>query len=40
LNRAESKLEEKWNILSLNICKNELEKYYLDFKKLIEEAKN
>lgn len=40
LNHIEEKMDEKWNILSLDMCKNELEKYYLDFKKLIEEAKN
>lgn len=36
LNYAESKLDEKYKILSLDICKQELEPYYHQFKKLIK----
>ncbi len=36
---VEMKLEEKHNILSLEICKNELEQHYQTFKKLFEEAR-
>ena len=36
---AESKLEEKHNILSLDICKEELEPYYQHFKALITKAR-
>lgn len=36
---AESKLEEKHNLLTLDICKQELEPYYQMFKKLITDAK-
>jgi len=39
LEKAIEKTEEKWNILSLDICKKELETYYLSFKKLLGEAK-
>ncbi len=39
LNRAEEKLDEKHNILSLEICKKELNKYYGDLKKYIKEAR-
>src|SRR3989339_1253165 len=39
LEKAENKLEEKWNILSLDICKKELEPYYRMFKELIDRAK-
>ncbi len=34
-----AKLEEKHNILSLEICKKELEPYYEPMKKMLEEAK-
>jgi hypothetical protein len=33
------KLEEKHNILSLDVCKEELEPYYQEFKKMLEKAK-
>lgn len=36
--QVEFKLEEKWKILSLDICKKELEPYYFEFKKLIVDA--
>lgn len=36
---AEAKLEEKKKILSLDICKKELEPYYITFKTLFQEAK-
>jgi len=36
---ANKKLEEKHNLLSLDICKEELEPYYKMFKELIEKAK-
>ncbi len=39
LAQVENKVEEKYNILSLDICKQELEPYYYQFKKLILEAK-
>jgi hypothetical protein len=39
LKRVEEKLDEKYNILSLEICKKELDDYYKNFKKYIEEAK-
>lgn len=39
INQFEYKLEEKHNILSLDICKKELEKYYLEFKELINKAR-
>lgn len=39
LAQLEKKIEEKHNILSLNICRAELEDYYLTFKKLIREAR-
>lgn len=39
LDWAESKLDEKYKILSLDICKKELEPYYHQFKKLIKEAR-
>jgi len=38
LNLAEAKLEEKYKILSLDICKEELEPYYEQFKKLLKSA--
>lgn len=34
VNQAESKLDEKWEILSLDYCKNELTEHYYSFKKL------
>ncbi|MFA5184800.1 MAG: hypothetical protein WC456_04765 [Patescibacteria group bacterium] len=40
LDQLESKLEEKHNILSLDICRQELEPYYQEFKKLIKEARS
>jgi hypothetical protein len=39
LNWAEAKLDEKYNILSLDICKQELELYYHQLKKLIKSAR-
>ncbi len=39
LNQVESKMDEKWNILTLDICKQELSEYYHTFKKLIEKAR-
>lgn len=39
LNDIDSKLDEKWKILSLDICKKELEEYYHMFKKIISKAK-
>lgn len=36
---AEAKMEEKKKILSLDICKKELEPYYTTFKSLFQEAK-
>lgn len=39
LKDAEAKLEEKHNVLSLDICKKELEPYYHKFKDLFEKAK-
>lgn len=39
LNQFEYKLEEKYKILSLDVCKEELEKYYLEFKELINKAR-
>lgn len=38
LDNVEKKMQEKYNILSLDICKKELEGYYQTFKKLIKEA--
>lgn len=40
INFIEDKLDEKWKVLSLNICKKELEEYYYMFKKLINESRN
>ena len=37
LSIAEKKLDEKYNILSLDICKKELEEYYQTFKKYIRD---
>lgn len=39
LSHLENKVEEKYKILSLDICKQELDGYYHDFKKLIGKAK-
>ncbi|MBU1975250.1 MAG: hypothetical protein KKG59_02485 [Nanoarchaeota archaeon] len=39
ISQAEKKLEEKWNILSLNSCKQELEPYYKSFKQFFEDAR-
>ena len=36
--KAKEKIEEKHKILSLEICKEELEPHYLNFKKLLESA--
>lgn len=38
LRQLEKKLEEKHQILSLDICKQELEPYYQEFKNLIQES--
>lgn len=40
LKQLEYKLDEKYSVLSLDICKKELEGYYQIFKKLITDAKN
>jgi len=40
LDMVEMKLEEKHNILTLDICKKELEPYYQTFKKLFRKAKS
>ena len=40
LDNVEKKMDEKYKILSLNFCKEELESYYQNFKKFIEEAKS
>lgn len=39
LNFAEEKMDEKWGILSLDICKEELEPHYRKFKELIDKAR-
>jgi len=39
LDQLEKKMEEKHKILSLDICKEELEKYYLEFKEIINKAR-
>lgn len=39
LNYVEEKLDEKYKILSLEICKQELEGYYHQFKKLLKSAR-
>lgn len=39
LSNLEYKVEEKYKVLSLDICKRELEEYYKAFKKLIAAAK-
>lgn len=40
LNRAEKKMDEKFNVLSLDICKEELTGYYKTLKSFINEARN
>lgn len=40
LNQAEYKLDEKYKILSLDVCKTELEPYYQVFKKYIHDARS
>lgn len=37
--QVEAKIDEKYNVLSLDICKHELEPYYQEFKKLITQSK-
>jgi hypothetical protein len=39
LTNAENKMDEKYNILSLELCKQELEKYYQTLKKFIDDAR-
>ena len=39
LEQIEAKMEEKWNVLSLDFCKKELKPYYDEFKALIETAR-
>ncbi len=39
LDQVEFKLEEKYNVLTLDICKQELEPYYKMFKDLIQKAR-
>tara|TARA_Y100000310_G_scaffold339410_1_gene431976 strand:- start:1140 stop:1706 length:567 start_codon:yes stop_codon:yes gene_type:complete len=39
LSYVEDKLNEKWNVLSLDICKEELKPYYQMFKELFKKAK-
>jgi len=39
LNLLDQKLDEKYKILSINFCKEELEKYYNQFKELIKSAR-
>jgi predicted SpoU family rRNA methylase len=39
LNAAEKKMDEKHGILSLDVCKNELEKYYQALKGFIKDSK-
>ncbi len=38
INQAEAKLDEKWQILSLDSCKNELNQHYESFKNLLKAA--
>ncbi|MBU0980969.1 MAG: hypothetical protein KJ709_09285 [Nanoarchaeota archaeon] len=40
MEQVESKMDEKHNILSLDICKQELEGYYQQFKKMFESARS
>lgn len=39
LNQLEKKLDEKYNIISLDLVKKELEPYYISFKQMIIESK-
>jgi len=39
IQQVNMKLEEKWNTLSLDLAKQELQKYYNNFKKLLLAAK-
>jgi len=39
MKKAEEKMDEKYGILSLDACKQELEPYYIALKKLIEDSK-
>lgn len=39
LNQVEYKMEEKWKTLSLDVCKKELELYYFEFKKFIDNSR-
>jgi hypothetical protein len=39
LDQVEAKLEEKWNVLSLDICKEETEEYYKTFKQYLKEVR-
>ena len=39
LKQLEKKMDEKWDILTLDICKQELSEYYHTFKKLMEKAR-
>jgi hypothetical protein len=39
LSQADNKVEEKFKVLSLPICRQELELHYLNFKKLMAEAR-
>jgi hypothetical protein len=38
LEMSEKKLDEKWGIVSLDICKKELEPYYKILKQLISDS--
>lgn len=40
LNAAEKKMDEKYDVLSLDICKNDLKKYYQTLKDFIKDSKN
>jgi hypothetical protein len=40
LKKAEEKMVEKHNVLSLDVCKQELDKYYKTIKQFIEDSKN
>lgn len=40
LDQAEKKIDEKYKILSLPVCKSELEDYYNNLKKYINDARN
>lgn len=39
IERVEAKLDEKWGILTLDVCKKELEPYYKMFKELLQKAR-